>query len=105
MVVSFVRGSSGGSTSTRKTNRYLSSSSVKPLSPNASHLATMRRHTRREGESSIMASLKTASRSKKANAAGKEPARQGEKTTAFTDYLLARAQAEDVAAYARADLE
>jgi glutamate dehydrogenase len=52
-----------------------------------------------------MASLKTASKPKKANGAKKEPVKQGGKPAAFADYLLARAPAEDVAAYSAADLQ
>jgi glutamate dehydrogenase len=51
-----------------------------------------------------MASLKTASKPKKTVGAKKEPSKQGDKSATFADYLLARAPAEDVAAYSAADL-
>ncbi|MFK0689283.1 NAD-glutamate dehydrogenase [Mesorhizobium sp. IMUNJ 23033] len=52
-----------------------------------------------------MASLKTASQSKKASPAKKDAARGSEKAGKLADYLLARAPAEDVAAYDSSDLE
>ncbi len=52
-----------------------------------------------------MASLKTASKPKKANGTHRSSAKQAENFVTFGDYLLARAPAEDIAAYAKADLE
>ncbi|TGV95715.1 hypothetical protein, partial [Mesorhizobium sp. M2E.F.Ca.ET.154.01.1.1] len=51
-----------------------------------------------------MASLRTASQSKKAVATRKDTAKGGDKAGKLADYLLARAPAEDIAAYDVADL-
>ncbi len=51
-----------------------------------------------------MANPKAASKTKKAVGTRKPPVKQAEKSASFADYLLARAPAEDVAAYSAADL-
>lgn len=52
-----------------------------------------------------MATPKATSKPKKTAGPGKSLAKLAEKPATFTDYLFARAPAEDIAAYGSADLE